>query len=106
MTPILSHTHVAEGHALEQSSDILLIAAQAIDRLCEHDEELAAHRIADQLLKAGTQQRRAGDRAVGIAVDDCPALLFGMEAAEPQLIPRSRRLADCQSSSGRRARPS
>ncbi|ESZ07454.1 hypothetical protein X735_30920 [Mesorhizobium sp. L2C085B000] len=30
-----------------------------IHRLCEHDQEFALHRIADQLLKAGTQQRRA-----------------------------------------------
>ncbi|MER8652129.1 hypothetical protein [Mesorhizobium sp. M1121] len=41
---------------------------QAIHRLCEHDQEFALHRIADQLLKAGTQQRPAADRAVRIAV--------------------------------------
>ncbi|MER8646641.1 hypothetical protein [Mesorhizobium sp. M1252] len=34
-------------------------AAVMIHRLCEHDQEFALHRIADQLLKAGTQQRRA-----------------------------------------------
>ncbi|WP_338696216.1 MULTISPECIES: hypothetical protein [Bradyrhizobium] len=43
-------THTAESHMLEQSSDIILIAAQAIHRLCEHGDEFAARRIADQFL--------------------------------------------------------
>ena len=78
--------HAGKGHALKKAGDILLVPAEAVHGLGKHDRKPAARRVLDQLLNARAQKRSAGDGAVDIAVDNRPALLLGMETAQPQLI--------------------
>jgi hypothetical protein len=79
-------THTGESHPLEETGNVFLITAQPVHCFRQDDSELPARSIADEFLDAGTKQGRTGDGAIGVAVDDRPALFLGVDAAEPQLI--------------------
>lgn len=78
--------HAGKRHALEDAGHILLVAADAVERFRQHDLEAAGERIGEQRLDAGPDQRCSRDRAVGIALENHPALPFGVDATEPQLV--------------------
>jgi hypothetical protein len=65
---------------------ILLVAADAIERLGEHHLEAAAQRVREQFLDAGADERGAGHGPVMVALGYHPALLFGIEPAQAQLV--------------------
>ena len=48
--------HAGESEPLEESCRVFLVAAEAIQRLCEHDVETAVQRIAHERLEARSQQ--------------------------------------------------
>jgi hypothetical protein len=77
--------HAGERHALEDAGHVLLVAADAIEALCEHHLEAAAQRVREQRLDAGADERGAGDGPVVIALGYPLALLLGVEPAEAQL---------------------
>ncbi|OUJ14549.1 hypothetical protein HK28_12875 [Acetobacter sp. DsW_063] len=78
--------HAREGHALEQAGDVFLIAGKAIHRFGEHELEATACGIGHEGLDTGPQQGRSRDGMVGIVFDHKPALLFGVEMTQAQLI--------------------
>ena len=75
-----------EGEALEEAGRVFLVAAEAVQRLGEHDVEPAVERIAHQRLESRAQQRRAGHRVVRVLLADRPALPLGERAAHAELI--------------------
>jgi hypothetical protein len=84
--------HARECEPLEETRGVFLVAAEAVQRFGKHDIESAVQRIAHQRLEARAQQRRTGDRVVGVLLADRPALSLGVPAAHAQLI-RDRRVA-------------
>src|SRR5207253_10800660 len=54
----------AEGELLEQPGGVLLVAAEAVERLRTDNLESAGARVVDQRLNALTNQRRTGDAVV------------------------------------------
>ncbi len=78
--------HAGERHPLEHAGDILLVAADAVECLCEHNIEPAAQGITEQGLDSCSDQRGAGHGTVLVAVHDGPALSLGVQAAQSQLI--------------------
>ncbi|EHH67171.1 hypothetical protein GMO_26010 [Gluconobacter morbifer G707] len=78
--------HAGEGHPLEQARDIFLVARQPVHGFGQHDREATARGVLDQFLYAGAEQGGTGDRPVGVAVDDRPALFLRVKPAEAQLI--------------------
>ena len=78
--------YVGVGHALEYAGDIFLIAGEAIHRLGQHHLEPPAQGVGDQRLDAGTQKRCTGNRVVRILLDDLPALLLRIGAADAKLV--------------------
>ena len=75
-----------KAQALEDAGDILLVSADAVQRLGQHHVEAAGLRIGQQRLDAGTNERCAGDGAVGIGFHDGPALADGALPALAQLV--------------------
>ncbi|KRW98001.1 hypothetical protein AQY21_00450 [Paracoccus sp. MKU1] len=72
------HFYVGIAHALVDPGDVLLVAADPVQRLGQHHVEAAARGIHDQGLEAGTLDHAgAGDGMVGIFLDHLPALLLG-----------------------------
>ncbi len=78
--------HAGEGEALEETGGVFLVAAEAVQRLGEHDIEPTVQRIAHQRLEPSAQQRGAGYRVVRVLLADRPALPLGKRAAHAQLI--------------------
>jgi hypothetical protein len=78
--------HPGKAHALVKAGDILLVAAEAVERLSDDDFEPAATGIGHQPLNARAQQRGSRDGPVGVFLDDHPALPLRMKAANAQLI--------------------
>jgi hypothetical protein len=78
--------HAAERQALEESSGVFLVAAEAVQRLGEHDVKSAVQCVAHQRLEARAQQRRAGHGVVRVLFADRPALPLRERAAHAQLI--------------------
>ena len=78
--------HAGELHPLEQARNVLLVTAEPVYGLRQDHVEAAAACVLDQLVDARAQERGTGDRPVGVAVRDRPALALGVQPAEPQLI--------------------
>ena len=78
--------HPGKAGALIDVSDILLVARQPVDGLRNDHLKLAGLRILQEHLHAGTDQARARDRMIGIAVDDAPAHALRALLAQADLI--------------------
>jgi hypothetical protein len=78
--------HAGEGETLEETGCVFLIAAEAVERLGEHDVEPAVQCIAHQRLEARAQERGAGHGVVRVLLADRPARTLGVRAAHAQLI--------------------
>ncbi|MDA9477715.1 hypothetical protein XI03_25175 [Bradyrhizobium sp. CCBAU 65884] len=48
--------YAGEGHALKEPGNVLLIAAETVQRLGKHHRKLAAHGVVDQFLDPGAKQ--------------------------------------------------
>ena len=70
--------NAGEGQALEQSCNVLLVAAQPVHGLGQYDVEAPASGVLDQLLDGRPKERGAGDRPVAVAVRHRPALPLGL----------------------------
>jgi hypothetical protein len=79
-------THAGERETLEESCGVLLVTAESIQRLCEHDVEALVQRVSHQRLEAGPKQRGTGDRVIGELLNDRPALARSELAAHPELV--------------------
>ncbi|HEY0875842.1 MAG TPA: hypothetical protein VGD94_20370 [Vicinamibacterales bacterium] len=75
-----------EGEAFEEPGGVFLVAAEAVQRLSEHDVKATVQRVPHQRLESRAQQRRAGDRMVGELLRDRPALARGELAADAELV--------------------
>jgi hypothetical protein len=62
--------HAGEGEALEEIRSVFLVAAEAVQRLGEHDVEPPIQRVAHQRPESGAKQRGAGDRMIGEILHD------------------------------------
>ena len=78
--------HAGERHALEDVSDVLLVAADAIEGFRQHHLEAVAQSVRKQRLDAGPDERGAGHGPVVIALGHHPALLLGVDPAQAQLV--------------------
>lgn len=78
--------HAGIVHALEDASDIFLVAGEAIHRLGQHDLEPSTLCIRDQRLDAGSHQRCSRNGVVSILLDDGPALFFRVGATDAKLV--------------------
>ena len=75
-----------EGEAFEEAGRVFLVAAEAVQRLGEHDVKSLVQRISHQRLEPGAQQRRARDGVVRVLLADRPALSFSVRTANAELI--------------------
>ena len=75
-----------EGHPLERGGPVLLVAADAAQRLAKHHVESLGLNIGHEFLNAGMDQGSAGDGTVGITLRYRPALAGGVFPALAQLI--------------------
>jgi hypothetical protein len=85
-----------EPHALEQPGDVLLVPAQPVHCLREHDLEPAARRVLDQLLNARSKQGRAeigcalatamDEGHCGLPEDELGALTVKLLEVPPELV--------------------
>jgi len=73
-------------HSLLKAGDVLLVARQSVKRFRQDEIEATLEPIRDQLLNAGSQERRSGNRSVGVAVNDLPTFAVSASAAQPKLI--------------------
>ncbi|TCI00679.1 hypothetical protein EJV46_01320 [Roseococcus sp. SYP-B2431] len=80
------HPHAGESGLLVEAGDVLLVAADAVQRLGEDHLEPTGPGIGDQLLKAWPACCRARDGVVGINVDHLPALAFSPGPADSRLV--------------------
>ena len=79
--------HASEAQMLEQRRHVGLVAAHAVQRLGQHDLELAALGVLQQRLHARPQNHaRAGDGGVMVGADDFPLLPRRMLPADAELI--------------------
>ena len=74
------------GHAIIAVGDVLLVAADPIERLRRDDVEALGLRVREERLDARPQQAGPGDGLVGIALDQLPALALRVLSAQPELI--------------------
>lgn len=65
---------------------MLLVAADAVQRLGEDYGEAAGTQIGEELLEARPFGDGAADRVVGVDVDDLPALPVRSGPADPDLV--------------------
>jgi len=63
----------SKAQLLEEGSNVLLVARQAIQCLSNDDCELSVSSVLKDLLVSGTQMTRAADRAVGVGCDKLPS---------------------------------
>ena len=81
------HLYIGIAHALVDAGDVLLVAADPIQSLGQHQVEVATRRIHDQCLDTGTLDHAgAGDGMVGIFLDYCPAFLLRPQPAHAELV--------------------
>ena len=78
--------HAGEGEALEETGGVFLVTAEAVQRFREHDIEPPIERVAHQRLKAGAQERGAGDRVIGELLRNDPSLSRGELPADAELV--------------------
>ena len=97
--------HAGEGQLLEQAGDVLLVAAQPVQRLGDHDVEPAGAHVLEQPLVARPQRRGAAHRVVGVDLGHRPALPLGQLAAQPHLVLDRGLALRVRASSGHRSRP-
>jgi hypothetical protein len=74
------------GHALIDAGDVLLVAADPIERLRRDDVEPLGLRVREERLDARSEQAGSGDGLVGIALDQLPALALRVLSAQPELV--------------------
>lgn len=74
-----------ESARLNRPGNILLVARQPVHCLGEDQVEAAACGVCDQRLDTRTEKGGAGDRVIGIFLDNAPALLLGMKPAHAKL---------------------
>ena len=70
--------HARVAYPLEHGSHVLLVAADAVQRLGKHYVESLGLNIGHEFLNAGTDQGCAGDGAVGIVLRYRPTLAGGV----------------------------
>ncbi|HXW07775.1 MAG TPA: hypothetical protein VD833_21275 [Vicinamibacterales bacterium] len=66
--------HASEREPLEESSGVLLVPAESIQRLCGHDIEPLVQRVSHQRLETGPKQRGTRDRVIRELLNNRPAL--------------------------------
>ncbi|HYH70407.1 MAG TPA: hypothetical protein VEX16_03790 [Methyloceanibacter sp.] len=72
--------------ALVNERDILLVAAQAVDRFREENVKFAPLNSADQLLDSGPEAVCPGHAFVVVAGDDFPSFACRTIVKKPQLL--------------------
>ena len=77
---------VCKGQGLPDAGGVLLVAADPVQRLGQHDVEEATLGIGDQGLQARAVGGGAAQRVVGIDLGDRPALSLGARPADTHLI--------------------
>jgi hypothetical protein len=75
-----------EAYPLENGGHVLLVAADAVQRLGKHRVKSLGLNIGHEFLNAGMDQGSAGDGTVGITLRYRPALAGGVFPALAQLI--------------------
>ena len=78
--------HAGKARALVDMGDILLVARQPVDCFGNDHVELAGLRILQEHLHTRTDQARAGNRMIGVAVDDPPAFALRALLAQANLV--------------------
>lgn len=78
--------HIEEAHALVQGCDMLLIARQPVERLCDNDVELAVHRGLLHRLDARPQVRGATHGLIGEDFHHAPAAIGAKRPAHADLV--------------------
>jgi hypothetical protein len=69
---------------LKERGCVLLVAAESVERLGEHDVHAVAEREGHHVLEAGTHHVRPRGRMIGALVRDRPLLPLQALAAEPE----------------------
>jgi len=75
-----------KSQALEEPRHVLLVSADAVESLGEHEIEVATQCVGQERLDARSNEARAGDGAVAVARRHVPALPFSMDTAQAKLI--------------------
>lgn len=78
--------HAVEGEAVLKVSGVGKAAAEAVDRLTQHDVEAALSGLTQQLLEGRTVTAGAAEGGIAVVVDDGPALALGIAPARLDLV--------------------
>ncbi|MGA1860591.1 hypothetical protein VH563_31790 [Brevundimonas sp. HT1-5] len=75
-----------EGEAVLKVGSVGETAAEAINRLTQHDVEAALSGLTQQLLESRTMTAGAAEGGIAVVVNDRPALALGIAPTDLDLV--------------------